>query len=114
MTLLGFLKTLGKTLGSLRLTVFLLGFSVILVFFGTLDQVRIGIREAQVLYFESLIAVWHYPEMWPMGHILKWIPVPMPGGYVLGPLLAINLVAGHARYWRPRWGVVGISGDTIR
>jgi hypothetical protein len=82
---------------------------VLLVFFGTLDQVRIGIREAQSIYFESLIAVWHYPEFWPGGNILKWIPVPLPGGYLIGPLLALNLVLAHARYWRPRWAILGIS-----
>ena len=104
-----FLQWVFRTLGSLQLSVFLLGFSVLLIFFGTLDQVRIGIREAQTIYFESLIAVWHYPEMWPMGHILKWIPVPLLGGYAIGPLLALNLILAHARYWRPRMAILGIS-----
>jgi len=104
-----FLKNLGKGLGSLRLTVFLLAFSLLLVFFGTLDQVRMGIREAQKLYFESLFVVWRYPEMWHWGNVLKWIPVPLPGGYIVGPMLAINLIAGHIRYWRPRWSILGIS-----
>ncbi len=102
-------KQILRTLGSLRLTVFLLGFSVLLVFFGTLDQVRIGIREAQDIYFESLFAVWFYPEFWPGGHILRFIPVPLPGGYLLGPLLVVNLIASHIRYWRPRWSILGIS-----
>ncbi|HSH09164.1 MAG TPA: hypothetical protein VK995_02165, partial [Oceanipulchritudo sp.] len=104
-----FLKNLGRSLGSLRLTVVLLAFSLLLVFFGTLDQVRIGIREAQKMYFESLLVVWRYPEMWHWGNVLKWIPVPLPGGYVIGPMLAINLIAGHIRYWRPRWSIIGIS-----
>lgn len=103
------LKQIPRTLGSLRLTVFLLGFSVLLVFFGTLDQVRIGIREAQAIYFESLFAVWFYPEFWPGGNILKFIPVPLPGGYLLGPLLVANLIASHIRFWRPKWPILGIS-----
>jgi len=103
------LKNLAKGLGSLRLTVVLLAFSVLLVFFGTLDQVRMGIRDAQKLYFESLIVVWHYPEFWHWGNFLKWIPIPLPGGYLLGPLLAVNLIAGHIRFWRPRWSILGIS-----
>ncbi|MEX0323213.1 MAG: cytochrome c biogenesis protein ResB [Puniceicoccaceae bacterium] len=103
------LKSVIKGLGSLRLTVFLLGFSLLLVFFGTLDQVRIGIREAQKLYFESIFVVWRYPEIWTGGNILKWIPIPLPGGYVVGPLLAINLIFGHLRYWRPKWTIIGIS-----
>ena len=102
-------KQILRTLGSLRLTVFLLGFSVLLVFFGTLDQVRIGIREAQDIYFESLFAVWYYPEFWPGGNFLKYIPVPLPGGYLLGPLLVANLITSHIRYWRPRWSILGIS-----
>ena len=104
-----FPKLLLDTFGSLRLSVILLFLSVLLVFFGTLDQVRIGIREAQDIYFESLFAVWHYPEMWPGGDFLKYIPVPLPGGYLIGPLLLINLVTGHLRYWRPRWSIIGIS-----
>ncbi len=103
------LKNLAKGLGSLRLTVVLLAFSVLLVFFGTLDQVRMGIRDAQKLYFESLIVIWRYPEFWHWGNFLKWIPVPLPGGYLLGPLLAVNLIAGHIRFWRPRWSILGIS-----
>ena len=52
---------------SLRLTVTLLAFSMALVFFGTLDQVNIGINKAQKVYFESFGAVWKYPEEWPLG-----------------------------------------------
>ena len=52
---------------SLRLTVTLLSFSMALVFFGTLDQVNIGINKAQEVYFESFGAVWKYPEEWPLG-----------------------------------------------
>lgn len=102
-------KELGRALGSLRLTVWLLAFSMLLVFFGTLDQVRIGIRGAQQIYFESIVAVWRYPETWPMGEVLRHLPLPMPGGYVVGPLLALNLVCSHIRHFRFRWGIVGIS-----
>ena len=52
---------------SLRLTVTLLTFSLALVFFGTLDQVNIGINKAQKDYFESFYVVWKYPEEWPLG-----------------------------------------------
>lgn len=103
------LKGLARTLGSLRLTVYLLAFSVLLVFFGTLDQIRIGIRGAQQIYFESLLAFWHYPETWPMGAVLNKIPVPVPGGYLIGPLLALNLVFSHLRHFRLRWNIAGIS-----
>ena len=52
---------------SLRLTIALLSLSLALVFFGTLDQVNIGINKAQEKYFESMWAVWNYPDEWPMG-----------------------------------------------
>jgi hypothetical protein len=104
-----FIKGLARTLGSLRLTVYLLAFSVILVFFGTLDQIRIGIRGAQQIYFESLLAFWYYPETWPMGGVLNKIPVPVPGGYLIGPLLFLNLIFSHIRHFRLRWNIAGIS-----
>ena len=102
------LMRLVRTIGSLRLTVYLLGLSVALVFFGTLDQVRIGIREAQILYFESLVVIWRYPEFWPMGDFLKWIPLPLPGGYLLGPLLFFNLLFSHILHFRKSWTFYGI------
>ena len=52
---------------SLRLTVTLLAFSLALVFFGTLDQVNIGINKAQKDYFESFFVTWKYPEEWHLG-----------------------------------------------
>jgi hypothetical protein len=45
----------------------LLTFSLALVFFGTLDQVNIGINKAQKDYFESFFVAWKYPEEWPLG-----------------------------------------------
>jgi hypothetical protein len=109
MTRFPFLSQLARTLGSLRLTVWLLAFAIILVFFGTLDQVRMGIREAQKIYFESLLAFWNYPEYWPGGQVLSRIPLPVPGGYLIGPLLALNLIFSHIRHFRPRWSIAGIS-----
>lgn len=103
------LKKALRGLGSLHLTVYLLLFSLFLVFFGTLDQVRIGIREAQQLYFESFLVVWRYPEFWALGDILKWIPIPLPGGYLLGPLLFVNLLLSHIRHFRKSWKFYGIS-----
>ena len=104
-----FLKRLVRGLGSLHLTVYLLLFSLLLVFFGTLDQVRIGIREAQILYFESVFVIWRYPEFWPWGDFLKWIPLPLPGGYLLGPLLFVNLLVSHIIHFRKSWTFYGIS-----
>ncbi len=83
-----YLKACGRTLSSLRLTVVLLGLSMVLIFFGTLDQVHLGIHAAQAKYFRSPFVFWQ-----PAGAGWK-IPV-FPGGYLIGTLLFMNLVAAH-------------------
>ena len=102
------MRVLFRILSSLQLTVLLFGFSIALVFFGTLDQVHYGIHEAQRRYFESLYVVWQYPVQWVGGAQLNWIRIPLPGGYVLGSLLLVNLFAGHFRFFRPTWKKSGI------
>jgi hypothetical protein len=89
------MSALFKFFASLRLTVVLLAFSMVLVFFGTLDQVQYGIWHTQKLYFESFLAIWSYPEQWLYHDKLFWLHLPMPGGYLLGGLLFLNLVAAH-------------------
>lgn len=97
-----------KIISSLKLTVWLLVSSLVLVFFGTLDQVHFGIRATQIKYFESLIALWQYPLQWPLGESLHWIHFPMPGGYLIGPLLLINLIAAHITRFVFKWNRAGI------
>ena len=82
-------------LASIRLTLLLLSLSMILVFVATLEQVRIGIRGALAEYFESMYGIWYYPEQFWGGDLLNSIPVPIPGGYLLGGLLIINLTAAY-------------------
>jgi len=89
------MSALFKFFASLRLTVILLALSIVLIFFGTLDQVHYGIWHTQKLYFESFRVVWSYPEQAPFYDKLFWLHLPMPGGYLLGGLLLINLVAAH-------------------
>ena len=93
---------------SLRLTVTLLAMSMALVFFGTLDQVHTGIYQTQKEYFEGFIAIWQYPEQWVYSNVLGWIHLPIPGGYLIGPLLLLNLIAAHLRYYKKKWRKVGI------
>tara|TARA_B110000008_G_scaffold94268_1_gene96696 strand:+ start:1152 stop:2342 length:1191 start_codon:yes stop_codon:yes gene_type:complete len=89
------MSSLIKFFSSLKLTVWLLTASMLLVFFGTLDQVHFGIWQTQKLYFESFFVVWSYPEQWGFYQQLFWLRLPLPGGYLLGGLLLINLVAAH-------------------
>ncbi len=73
---------------SLRLTVVCLALALVLVFAGTLAQVNIGLYAAQAKYFRSLFVLWPVP-----GTGLK-LPV-YPGGYLIGGVLVINLVAAY-------------------
>lgn len=95
-------------LSSIRLTLFLLTASVLLIFFGTLDQVQYGIYFTQQKYFEHAFVVWEYPAQWIYGGQLDWLQIPLPGGYLLGPLLVVNLAFAHLRYFRPSWRKAGI------
>lgn len=89
------MKALFKFFASLRLTVVLLALSMLLIFFGTLAQVETGIWKTQKDYFESILAVWAYPEAWIAYDKLFWLRIPMPGGYLLGGMLLVNLIAAH-------------------
>ncbi len=95
------LKRSLKVLSSLRLTVALLALGIVLVFFGTLGQVSDGLYEAQARYFRSWWTTWH-----PVGS--PWLRVPMPGGYLLGTLLVLNLLAAHAARFQFSWKKSGI------
>lgn len=102
------MKSLFQFFSSLKLTVVLLSFSLILIFFGTLDQVQYGIWHTQELYFESFMVVWAFPEHAPLGQHLHWIRIPMPGGYLLGGMLLINLLAAHFTRFQLSWAKCGI------
>jgi hypothetical protein len=77
-----------KFFTSLRLTVVLLAFAIILVFIGTLAQVDEGLYQAQARYFRQWIVL----GLDLFGHR---IPVILPGGYLIGTLLLVNLLAAH-------------------
>ena len=88
------LDRLVKLFTSLKLTVALLALGAVLVFWGTLAQVHLGLYKAQNEFFRSFFIFWH-----PDGS--NWhIPI-FPGGYMIGGLLLINLLAAHTRYYRP-------------
>jgi hypothetical protein len=77
-----------KIFTSLRLTVILLAFAILLVFIGTLAQVDEGLYNAQARYFRQ----WLIFGIDVFGHR---IPLLLPGGYLIGTLLLLNLVAAH-------------------
>jgi len=89
-----------QLVSSPKLTTLLLCLSMALIFFGTLDQAQFGIRRVQALYFQSFVTVWDYPDSWYFGKYLGWLGIPIPGGYLIGPLMIVNLIAAHFRYFR--------------
>jgi hypothetical protein len=87
-------------ISSLKLTVVCLILAVVLVFVGTLAQVGEGLYQAQERYFRSLFVLW---SPTPGIHL----PV-LPGGYLLGGVLVVNLIAAHLRRFRLTWEKAGI------
>lgn len=91
------LKQLGSSLfrffSSFGLAVAIFLFLFVLILFGTLYQVDHGLYEAQNKYFSSFYVM----------HAIGPVVVPLPGGYLLTALLAVNLICGglmQRRVWR--------------
>lgn len=101
--------TLWGFLTSIRLTIFLLATSTLMILLGTLDQVHDGIYLTQKRYFEHVFAVWKYPPQWILHDVLHWIRLPIPAGYFVGPLLVLNLFCAHFRYYRAGLRKLGIA-----
>src|SRR5580658_8436687 len=94
---------------SLRLTVVCLSFALVLVFVGTLAQVDIGLYAAQSEYFRSFFVYWT-----PRGTHLK-IPF-LPGGWLIGLVLLVNLLAAHIKRFhlsRKKIGIIFIHAGLI-
>ncbi len=87
---------------ALKLTVVLLTLSIVLIFWATLAQVQLGIWGVQEKFFHAFFVLEKLPG--------TSIPVPVfPGGYFLGGLLLINLVAAHIYRFRLEWKKAGIQ-----
>ena len=80
-------------LTSLKLTVACLAISLVLVFIGTLAQVDEGLYAAQERYFKSFLIYFE-----PAG--AQWRLPVFPGGYLVGTVLLVNLLAAHGKRFR--------------
>ena len=96
------LKNVFKFFSSLKLTVACLTLGGVLVFWGTLAQVHLGLYKAQSEFFRSFLIYW------PLDGSAPHIPV-FPGGYLIGTVLLINLLAAHLRYYQPGKRKIGIA-----
>ena len=98
-----------RNLGSLRITVVLLSFCMALIFFATLDQVNLGIHFVQEKYFKSFFALAPFPGS-------HRDAIPLPGGYLLGVLLLVNLICAYIprlKFNRKKAGLLFIHAGII-
>jgi hypothetical protein len=95
------LKRIAKFFASLRLTVVLLAFAIILVWVGTVAQADEGLYQAQARYFKHWVVV----GASMFGH---HVPLVLPGGYLLGSVLLVNLIAAHISRFQFTWKKLGI------
>jgi len=105
-------------LASLRLTVVLLALAIVLVFVGTLAQIDGGIWTIVAKYFRSFLVFVPLQLFVQLGQVFlgldatlrlpNWLAVPFPGGWTLGTLLLLNLVAAHATRFRVSWRRGGV------
>ena len=95
-----FLCRILDALCSMRLTMVCLAAAFVLVFAGTLAQVRFGLYFVQETYFQSWLVWWQ-----AAGGNFR-IPV-FPGGHAIGAVLLANLIAAHIRMFAWTWEKVG-------
>ncbi len=90
-----------SVLASLKVTVICLSISMVLVLLNTLAQVNLGIYEAQARYFATWF-VW--AEVGSNGLKLPYIP----GGYLVGGVLILNLLCAHWKRFSLKWNKFGL------
>ena len=87
---------------SLKLTVWLLSLSMVLILLGTLEQVHWGVWHVQKEYFSAWFC------LYPINPVAA-IRIPLPGGFLLGGLLVINLIFAHFRHFKKGVKHIGIT-----
>jgi hypothetical protein len=97
--MLALLRSFRDLLVSLKLTVLLIVFAIVLILAATIDQVNLGIWAVQEKYFYSFVV------FWKAGNVSLAI---FPGGYTIGGLLLLNLLAAHFYRFKFTWRKVGI------
>ena len=107
-----------KPLASLQLTVVLFALSLVLVFFGTLAQQTTGLWDSVAQYFRSWVVMIDLAPTVKFGQIFRILPkdsvaptgfaFPWPGGWTLGAVMIVNLLAAHLTRFRFTWKRAGI------
>jgi hypothetical protein len=95
-------------MADLRLTVVLFALAMLIVFWGTLAQVDNGVWTIVQKYFRSFFV------LVPLKVVLfNLVPdtktvIPFPGGWLIGLVMLINLLAAHAIRFKLTWARAGI------
>jgi hypothetical protein len=100
-----------KPAGSLRITVVLFALSIFLVFAGTLAQAEGGIWTVVRDYFRTALVWIPFQVFVKFGQVFLGVSpdlrvggsFPFPGGWLLGGLMLVNLLAAHALRFRFGW-----------
>jgi hypothetical protein len=92
-------KTIFKILASYGLAATIFVLMLILVLFGTLEQVDQGIYDVQNKYFTSSFVI---------HDLFNKVPIPLPGGLLLMSLLGVNLLCGGFIRIKKDWRRAGI------
>ena len=109
-------KFLLSPIASLRVTVVLFTFSLLLVFFGTLAQTQLGMWTAVERYFRAALVWVPFQLFVKFGQVFFGISpsasvggsFPFPGGWLLGGMLLVNLLAAHLVRFKLGWKRSGI------
>ena len=99
------MKALWKFFTSLRLTVVLLGLSVLLIFFGTLSQVDEGLWRSQKIWFESYLVTNQHLQLFGW----KFVVPIFPGGYLIGFTLLAALILAFIQRFTWKWNKLGVN-----
>ena len=106
------MKRILTPLASLKLTVVLLALAMLLVYVGTGAQMNSGIVDVQHKYFHSLFCWINFSTLLLQraepGKKLVAGGFPMLGGYAIGLMLLINLLAAHSVRFSLTWKRSGI------
>ncbi len=98
-----------EMIADLRITVFLFVLAMCIVFWGTLAQVDISNKAAEQLYFRSHFIVWVPIKVIFFNTIDAMTPaIPFPGGWLIGGVMLVNLLAAHAIRFKLKWSRAGI------
>ena len=105
------IKKIVSVFTSLKLTCVLLAFSIVLVFIGTLAQVDDGLYAVQSHYFRAVFVGLSLDQLQFTGITLLGykLPLILPGGYLIGVSLLVNLVCAHIYRFQLTTKKIGIQ-----